>query len=359
MKKTILTLALLSGATWASAQSTFSIEGTTDNLIEGETVYLIKTEFGGMPTDSTTVKDGKFSFTGQVDRQTTGYLAGGGGGINFVIEPGTIRLALASGKIGGTPTNEKLGAYMQSIYPLNEKMYKLRTEARQYDVHKDSLKLVELQNEFNRTYDEVKSASKKYIFENLDNITPSMILPTISNALTDQEMEAIDSKACDILKANSNYQSVISARKAKHNAEVGKHFTDFSMQTPDGKTVSLSDYVGKGKYVLIDFWASWCGPCRKSMPALKELYAKYQGKAFEVVGVSYDTDKNAWTKAIKDLELLWPHMSDLKGGANSVASATYAINAIPYTLLVDPNGTIVAVNAGHEKLNEILSANLK
>ena len=93
---------------------------------------------------------------------------------------------------------------------------------------------------------------------------------------------------------------------------VGQKFTDFEMQTPEGKTVKLSDYVGKGKVVLVDFWASWCGPCRREMPNLVEAYAKYKNKNFEIVGVSLDQSADAWKEAIKKLNITWPQMSDLK-----------------------------------------------
>ena len=93
---------------------------------------------------------------------------------------------------------------------------------------------------------------------------------------------------------------------------VGTKFIDFEMETPDGKAVKLSDYVGKGKVVLVDFWASWCGPCRREMPNLVEAYAKYKGKNFEIVGVSLDQDGAAWKESIKKLNMTWPQMSDLK-----------------------------------------------
>ena len=129
----------------------------------------------------------------------------------------------------------------------------------------------------------------------------------------------------------------------------GQKFIDFEMLTPDGKPVKLSDYVGKGKVVLVDFWASWCGPCRREMPNIVEAYAKYKGKNFEIVGVSLDQDADKWKDAIKKLNITWPQMSDLKGWQNEGAQL-YAVNSIPHTMLVDADGTILARGLHGEKL---------
>ena len=130
---------------------------------------------------------------------------------------------------------------------------------------------------------------------------------------------------------------------------VGTKFIDFEMETPDGKAVKLSDYVGKGKVVLVDFLASWCGPCRREMPNLVEAYAKYKGKNFEIVGVSLDQDGAAWKESIKKLNMTWPQMSDLKFW-QSKGAQLYAINSIPHTVLIDGDGTIIARGLHGEEL---------
>ena len=135
--------------------------------------------------------------------------------------------------------------------------------------------------------------------------------------------------------------------KIKDNVEkmkataVGQKFTDFEMQTPEGKTVKLSDYVGKGKVVLVDFWASWCGPSRREMPNLVEAYAQYKNKNFEIVGVSLDQSADSWKEAIEKLNITWPQMSDLKYW-NCEGAKLYAVSSIPHTVLIDGDGTIIA-----------------
>jgi len=115
----------------------------------------------------------------------------------------------------------------------------------------------------------------------------------------------------------------------------------------------LSDYVGRGKVVLVDFWASWCGPCCKEIPGLIELYSQYKDKGFEVVGVSLDENADAWKKAIERLNIPWVHMSDLKGW-KCEGSQAYAVSTIPYTVLIDAEGKILAHNLHQNELKETL-----
>ena len=140
--------------------------------------------------------------------------------------------------------------------------------------------------------------------------------------------------------------------------EMKPYFVDFEMQTPEGKTVKLSDYVGKGKVVLVDFWASWCGPCRREMPNLVETYAKYKGKNFEIVGVSLDQDGAAWKEAIKKLDMTWPQMSDLKFW-QSEGAQLYAVNSIPHTVLIDGSGKIIARGLHGEELQAKIAEAVK
>ncbi|HEY0978711.1 MAG TPA: TlpA disulfide reductase family protein [Flavobacteriales bacterium] len=133
---------------------------------------------------------------------------------------------------------------------------------------------------------------------------------------------------------------------------IGSVAPDFSQPTPDGKSVSLASL--KGKVVLIDFWASWCKPCRMENPNVKRVYAKYQKKGFEILGVSLDRDKNAWTKAIADDGLPWKHVSDL-GFWNNAAAQQYGVQSIPFTVLVDKEGKVIAKNLRGEALDQKLA----
>ena len=134
---------------------------------------------------------------------------------------------------------------------------------------------------------------------------------------------------------------------------IGAMFTDFTIEhgNADGSPVSLSDYVGKGKYVLVDFWASWCGPCKEEMPVLKEVYKRFKGDKFEIVGIAV-SDKRADTEAIvPELGITWPVIYD----AQSIPTEIYGVNAIPHIILFGPDGRIVARELRGEKIAETLS----
>ncbi len=138
--------------------------------------------------------------------------------------------------------------------------------------------------------------------------------------------------------------------------QTGILFHELEMQDMDGNTVKLSQWAGKGWYVMVDFWASWCGPCRREMPNVVANYEKYHQKGFEVVGVSFDQKKDAWVNAVRQMGMKWPQMSDLKGWKCAAAEA-YGIFSIPSSVLLDPQGKIVAANlrgkALGQKLKEI------
>ena len=137
---------------------------------------------------------------------------------------------------------------------------------------------------------------------------------------------------------------------------VGSQAPDFSMADASGKQIALSSF--KGKYVLIDFWASWCGPCRGENPNVVANYNKFKNKNFTVLGVSLDEDKTKWLEAIKKDKLSWAHVSDLKGW-NSASVPLFGFDGIPYNVLIDPTGKIIATELRGEELGRKLEVVLK
>lgn len=156
------------------------------------------------------------------------------------------------------------------------------------------------------------------------------------------------------------YASQLKVQLASNNpnnyALLNQKAPELEMETPDGKEMKISDF--KGKYVLVDFWASWCGPCRAENPNVVQAYNKYKDKNFTILGVSLDKDKAAWLKAIKDDHLSWNHMSDLNYW-NSAAVKAYQFSGIPFNVLIDPTGKIIANNLRGEDLTHKLAEVLK
>ena len=198
------------------------------------------------------------------------------------------------------------------------------------------------------------------IEENKDNLIPVAFLehlPSVVSAADNWNKSAGEQKFDEILAANEQIanhpyvQDLIIMMKAADNQRqqnaqkkqefVGEKFRD--LEEPDAKGIKhkLSEYVGRGNWVLVDFWASWCGPCKNEMPNVVEAYKKYHEKGFEVVGLSFDSEKEPWTKAIIEWGMPWIHLSDLKQW-QTVAREVYNVNSIPDNLLIDPQGTIVA-----------------
>lgn len=136
------------------------------------------------------------------------------------------------------------------------------------------------------------------------------------------------------------------------NLMVGGTAPDFTQETPDGEALSLSEL--RGKVILIDFWASWCGPCRRENPNVVRAYQKYRDKGFDIISVSLDKDRNRWLQAIEKDGMDWHHVSDLKGWKNEVAQ-TYGVTSIPHTILLDAEGKIVARNLRGPSLDQKLA----
>ena len=202
-----------------------------------------------------------------------------------------------------------------------------------------------------KKYDE---AVKTSVAENADCAFGTYLLQQYGYNFEAEELAAILDKYLQADPANETALRLKEQNDKVLATSVGKKFIDFEMANMAGGTSKLSDFVNQNKVTLVDFWASWCGPCRQEMPNVKAAYEKFGAKGFGIVGVSLDRDEESWKKGVADLGMAWPQISDLKYW-DCEGAALYGVRAIPATVLIGQDGTIIARNLRGEKLAEKLA----
>ena len=188
-----------------------------------------------------------------------------------------------------------------------------------------------------------------------DILGAAILMGSNSTDFTYEDFKDVAAQVSEQYFESPDYIKLTDKIVTMEKSSVGAVFTDFSQATPDGDTISVLSV--DGKYVLVDFWASWCGPCRAANPALVELYANNNSRGFNIVGVSLDNKAERWIEGIAEDGLPWPQMSDLGGWQNEI-STFYGIQSIPQNLLIDDNGVIVGKNMEPADLADFLAANL-
>ena len=310
--------------------------------------------------DSAKVVEGKFAFKGLAPENAFLGLTLTKQEYTVFINDGTPVAADMDTKVlSGSAQNTRLNAYDREIDQLSSKMmglYSKFMDAQERGVEGEALEKLkaELEPQIEECSNAVTKRSLEIINENSDNLIPAFFISNVIGDCDYAQLKAILAPE----KAYSSHPALAGAHRyltmlEKKAAMIGKKFTDLTENDPDGNPHSLSEYCGKGNYVLLDFWASWCGPCRQEMPNVKAAYEKYKEKGFNIVGLSFDNKPENWKKAIADMQLSWVHLSDLKGW-QSIAGQTYAINSIPASYLVAPDGTIIAADLRGDQLEKKL-----
>lgn len=246
---------------------------------------------------------------------------------------------LVKHRITGTPLNDKLTVLDDTLAQVRGRYEKLK---KQYDNASDEERVQIVQQLMNF---EVEVANKvcEVADANQDNIIPAVVIPFVYPGVELARLQRYaNSKKPYVFHPLFATVLMYVEEQQKQIQWIGKKFTDVTGKDLQGKEHRLSEYVGKGNYVLVDFWASWCGPCMREMPAVKECWGEYRSKGFDVVGISLDNDASKWRAAIENGGLDWPHISDL-GGWKSEAAKAYGVESIPWNILCDGEGKIVAV----------------
>lgn len=375
MKKHLLGLLLVAPyLAHAQAPIPFTIKGKVGQLNAPAKIYLVR---GFEVTDSATFKNGAFEFKGTTDVPQSvgltirrdgkfGNMFGRREGTRVYLEPGPVVVttpdSLRNAHVTGGPVNTDDQRLQTSLKVVLAKMdafgaelnktpeaqrtapeFAARTKAQFEAFNKEFVQ---------RTRDFIKANPNSWVSLDVLEGLGMWQAPQYAKVAP---LYAAFSPALKNSPQGRRYGELVQGLKA---TAVGEPAPAFAQLTPDGKTVALADY--RGKYVLIDFWASWCGPCRAENPALIKAYNQFKGRSFDIIGVSLDDEKGRekWLKAIQDDQLTWTQVSDLKGTQNEAAQR-YHVRSIPQNFLIDPSGKIIAFNLRGEELQATLAKYLK
>ncbi len=338
MKKRIWSTLLLAGMlAGCGGQDGYRVEGDLKGLA-GE-VYL---NIDGRMADTASVKDGKFVFEGKTERPATATVLNERGQVTtFFLENGRIVLKGDAEKpmeieITGTLSNERYSEVRRKLTACVDR-YMAASSGEEKEAAMAS-------------FDSLFWAS---VDANTDNMLGATLL----------YQAAQGNEPARVVEAIGRFSSEMRTHPMMKEAEriagtalrtaVGQPYTDITLPDADGKNVSLSSLVGEGKYVLLDFWASWCGPCREEFPYLAEAYGKYRAKGFDIYGVSLDQDREAWSEAVERYGLVWTNV--VADENPNDAAQVYGVTSIPANFLIAPDGKIVARDLRGEALAKKLA----
>ncbi len=358
----LLAVGMMSCNSTGKADKNFTLNVTVKNGMDGALISLKdRKDAQWVTVDSAFLKEGKVSLSGNIDSPQIFYVFVDNvrGAIPVFVEKGTIAVNadtknLRNATIEGSKSNEEYHKFMNDVMGSFDK--KIRELGSKYGTAQrsgDTAAMKRLEDEYAGFENDRKQAMLDYAKNNNTSVVGTYIIFSNSYMFDLNELE----KAADSFDKsiqNTKYAKLLKERVATlKRVEVGQPYVDFTLKDPTGKPISLKSVVDKNKYVLVDFWASWCQPCRGENPNVVEAFKKYHDKGFTVFGVSFDDNKDNWVKAIKDDNLTWLHVSDLKGWGNA-AGKLYGVQSIPQNILIGPEGTIIAKNVRGQELQDKL-----
>lgn len=343
----------------------FAISGKLENSTDKEIFLSVLANDEFIVVDSTEIDpDGHFEFNGDTAEPEI-YRISIGPGNSLAVVPDAARIEIEADAadlgetyaVRGSEESLLLKALMRIVRQsqkeqsvIEKKFMTVRAEGKMDSVFYYQQKYLELQAEYVRKL-------KGFIRQNYDSFVATYAVFSLMNG-GDEEVFADSMRG--VFNNNipgSKYVQRLNERvEGKTGLTVGSYAPDITLEQPDGKALSLSSL--RGKYVLVDFWASWCRPCRAENPVMVALYSRYKTNGFEILGVSLDESRNQWLRAIQVDGLPWRHVSDRQGAAGPAAQA-YHVDAIPMTVLLDKSGRIMAWNlrgdALEKKLGELFA----
>lgn len=343
-----------------SAQKGYVIKGDVEGL-EGK-IYLSKSQSlkgDVLPVDSAVVTGGKFEFRGApVEETQIMYLLIDNDALKSNYRPvflndGTITVKgtledFFYTTVGGTANNEAMTEYMFAVKPINDSLFRIMSEAEKVWNSGDTTK-GDYYGELFMGQRDLFPVIRKEAFERSKGTEFSVYLlaSQTSGSSTVGKIDSLISHVPAELMDSPFAKEMIELRDALGAVDPGVLAPDFTLPDPDGKMISLSS--SRGQYVLLDFWASWCGPCRGEIPHLKKMYGKYRDAGFEIFSVSLDNKRDAWMKALNEEDMLWIQVSDLEG-MKSQPAVDYSVSGIPAMWLLDKDGVIIAKDVRGAKL---------
>jgi thiol-disulfide isomerase/thioredoxin len=356
------------------AQDSFLLKGKIGNLNPPAKAYLMYKVGDNIQTDSVEIVKGEFEFKGRVEVPTEAIVHVNHDGtpdnpitrpkhdvVAFFIENKAISItatdSISKATFTGSELNDENVKITAQMKPLIDKYNGLNDIYSKESPEKQNSKefIDEMEARAAAITNDIRKIQLGYAETHPDSYLSIMLLSaTLKPGFDAVRAESIFNKLSPSIKDTKLGKESIKLILDTKRTQVGVLATDFTQNDINGKPVKLSDY--RGKYVLIDFWASWCAPCRRENPNLKAMYEKYKANGFDILGVSLDKEnaKDAWMKAIADDKLTWKHVSDLKGWSNEVA-VLYFVNAIPTNFLIDPQGKILAKDLRGEDLQKKLA----